>query len=99
MLQDSPDALVWISTHLPAVGWPALLYAVWRITRFATIVENRVLGAEGHVTRMAEVSFPKMEASLATQDGLLNSIDGSLKTLVRGDATDRKRRTPKKAIR
>jgi hypothetical protein len=48
---------------------------------------------------MAEVSFPKMEASLATQDGLLNSIDGSLKTLVRGDATDRKRRTPKKAIR
>lgn len=74
----------WVAQHMQLVGWPTLCYAVWRVTRFFTIVETRVLSAEEHITTLATNHFPHMEESLRTQDGLMKSMDTSLKTLANG---------------
>ena len=80
--------LEWVSQHIQLVGWPTLIYATWRVTRFFTIVETRVLSAEEHITTLATNHFPHMEASLQNQDNLLKSMDGSLKTLADGRKSD-----------
>jgi hypothetical protein len=86
MILDSqnPSPIVWTIEHFSAVGWPTLIYAVWRVTRFFTVVETRVLTAEEHITKMSSNCFPTMQASLQTQDGLMKSMDSSLKTLANG---------------
>jgi len=63
-------------------GWPALCLLAWRVSRFLTKAETRVLTAENHITKMATNCFPTMQTSLQNQDGLLKSVDQSLKTLV-----------------
>jgi hypothetical protein len=87
----------WIFQHLQVIGWPTLCYAVWRVTRFFTIVEGRVLNAEDHVVNMATNHFPHMEASLQNQDVLLKSMDGSLKAIA--NQTDGFRPSPRKRRR
>ena len=87
----------WIFQHIQILTPTALIYAVWRVTRFFTIVETRVLEAEGHVTKMATNCMPTIQASLQTQDGLLHSMDTSLKTLANGaGGTPRKARAAKR---
>jgi len=83
-LQTIPNNLPpyeWFFQHLQVIGWPTLCYAVWRVTRFFSLVENRVLGAEAHIEKMATNCFPTMQTSLLNQDVLLKSMDGSLKRL------------------
>lgn len=70
----------WVAQHLQIIGWPSLCYAVWKVTRFMTNVENRVLGSEAHIAKMATNCFPTMQDSLKNQDSLLKSVDSSLKT-------------------
>jgi len=84
MITEQLSPLEWITQHIQLVGWPTLIYATWRVTRFFTIVETRVLSAEEHITTLATNHFPHMEASLQNQDNLLKSMDGSLKTLANG---------------
>ena len=38
-----------------------MIYAVWRVTRFFTIVETRVLNAEEHLVKMSTNCFPTMQ--------------------------------------
>ena len=85
-MMDSQNSspIVWAIEHFSAIGWPTLIYAVWRVTRFFTVVETRVLSAEEHITTLATNHFPHMEESLRTQDGLMKSMDSSLKTLANG---------------
>ena len=91
-MQTSTPPIVWALEHLSALGWPAILYAIWRISRFLTQVEARAVVAEGHITTLATNHFPHMEASLKNQDGLMKSMDESLKTL----AENQVRRSRKK---
>jgi hypothetical protein len=100
MISDSLSPFEYFSQHLQIIGWPTLCFAVWKVTRFMTTVETRVVGSETHITAMATNHFPHMEASLANQDTLLKSVDQSLKTLVSNDAPSRPRkarRTPRRA--
>jgi hypothetical protein len=83
----------WIFQHLQVIGWPTLCYAVWRVTRFFTLVEGRVLNAEEHLMKMSTNCFPTMQSSLQNQDGLLQSMDKSLRTLANGRISDD--RTPR----
>lgn len=94
---SSLTPLEWVSQHIQLIGWPTLIYATWRVTRFFTIVETRVLSAEEHVTKMATNCFPTMQASLQTQDALMKSMDSSLKTLANGRKSDD--RTPRRIKR
>lgn len=52
--------LAWVVSHLSVIGWPALLYAAYRVIlvcikigRAATVVEQRVLKAEETIYLMA----------------------------------------------
>jgi len=72
----------WAASHSSLIGWPALCLLAWRVSRFLTKAETRVLTAENHITKMATNCFPTMQTSLQNQDGLLKSVDQSLKTLV-----------------
>ena len=97
MIFTESSPFEWFSQHIQIVGWPTLCYAVWRVTRFFTIVETRVLSAEEHITKMATNCFPTMEKSLVNQDGLMRSMDASLKTLADGrKSDDRTPRRPRK---
>jgi hypothetical protein len=69
----------WASGHIHVIGWPALILLCWKVSRFVTRLEGRAVAAETHIVTMATNHFPHMEASLANQDTLLKSIDGSLK--------------------
>ena len=89
----------WVSQHLQVIGWPTLCYAVWRVTRFFTLVEHRVLNAEAHIEKMSTNCFPTMQASLQNQDTLLKSMDGSLKKMVDGEGCLMRTPTPRKRRR
>jgi hypothetical protein len=92
-MMENLSPFEWVAQHIQLIGWPTLIYATWRVTRFFTIVETRVLSAEEHITKMATNCFPTMESSLRNQDTLLQSMDGSLKTLADGRLKDD--RTPR----
>ena len=92
MLESNPiNTFEWIWQHAQILTPTAVIYATWRIARFATVIETRVLTAEQHVTKMATNCFPTMQTSLQKQDELLQSMDGHLKTLAAGEIS----RTPK----
>jgi hypothetical protein len=57
-LNTTPFA--WVISHLQLLGWPAILYAVYKVLRFCflaarvlTVVEQRVLKAEDTIYLMA----------------------------------------------
>ena len=72
----------WLYQHGALIGWPALCYIAWRASKVVTTLTATLTKAVGQVDVMAENHFPHMQASLAKQDGHLESMDGSLKTLV-----------------
>lgn len=86
LLSNNLSPFEWVSSHLQLIGWPTLCYAVWKVTRFMTMVESRVLNSEAHIEKMATNCFPTMQTSLQTQDGLLKSMDVSLKSMASGGA-------------
>lgn len=79
--QDTTKALVWAIEHFSFVGWCALIAGAWKAMNFITKIQNRAITAEQHITTLATNHFPHMEASLKNQDGLLKSMDESLKTI------------------
>lgn len=79
---------VWAAEHLHI---PAIVFGIWRLSRFFSKVETRVLTAEANLNTLSTNHFPHMEASLANQDNLLKSMDTSLKTI----ATQTKRTAAK----
>jgi hypothetical protein len=87
--------LDYIALHIQIVGWPAICFAVWKVTRFITEIQERACTAEQHITKMATNCFPTMEASLKNQDVFLHSMDGSLKTLVERQSPASPRRRKK----
>jgi hypothetical protein len=80
----------YFSTHIQLIGWPAICYGIWKVTQFVTELKGRATTAEEHITKMATNCFPTMQASLKNQDGLLHSMDESLKTIA-GNTPKRRR--------
>lgn len=88
---NTAPILSWVISHLYAIGWPAVLYGVYRVIRFCivvartlTIVEQRVLKGEETIYLMASNHLPHLE--MAIQD--TNKILGTMHDTMRGTRDD-----------
>lgn len=68
----------WVASHIQLVGWPTLCVVAWRVGKAFSDVSNHFTKAVGQIDEMATNHFPHMEASLARQDGYLESIDKNI---------------------
>ena len=73
--------LTWLSANFHVIGWTGLTIGVWKVSRFITKAESRVLTAEQQLNTLATNHFPHMEASLKNQDGLMHEMNESLKLI------------------
>ena len=72
----------YVSTHLQVIGWPALVYFAWLVSKYFERITKQASKTISQIDSMATNHFPHMEDSLRNQDGLMHSMDESLKTLV-----------------
>ena len=71
----------WASQHLQTLGWPVLCFFAWRVSKYFEHVSAQAIKTINQIDIMATNHFPHMETSLQTQDGLLHSMDASLKQI------------------
>jgi hypothetical protein len=67
--------------HLMLVAWPTIIYFVWRASKFVTETTATAVKVVDQVDKMTTNCFPTMQKSLENQDGLLHSMDQSLKII------------------
>jgi hypothetical protein len=79
MMSNTP--FEYFSTHLQVLGWPALLFFAWQVARYFERITAQASKTIGQIDTLATNHMPHMEESLKNQDGLLHSIDTSLKTI------------------
>jgi hypothetical protein len=93
---DAPTAspIVWALEHISVIGWPALCVGIWRVSRFLTKAEVRVINAETALIKMSTNCMPTMQRSLQNQDRLMGEMNNSLKTLA--ENSERHRETHKR---
>jgi hypothetical protein len=72
----------WVTQHLQLIGWPALCIAAWKVSGYVKTVTDQATKTVGQIDKMATNCFPTMQTSLQNQDGLLHSMDESLKQMV-----------------
>jgi hypothetical protein len=72
----------WAVQHLPAIGWPTLIVASWKISAYFSKAASQITKTVDQIDSLATNHFPHMQASLQNQDQILKSVDESLKTLV-----------------
>jgi hypothetical protein len=72
----------WLYQHGMLIGWPMICYGAWKASQIVTTLTATMTKAVGQIDTMAATSFPAMQTSLSKQDGHLESMDTSLKTLV-----------------
>ncbi len=73
---------VWALEHVSAVGWPLIVYCAWRVATYFERITVQAGRTIDQINTLATNHAPHMEASLQNQDGLLHSMDQSLKTIV-----------------
>lgn len=78
------QAFEFVYQHLALVGYGTFGYFVWRVSRTFTRVSDTAEKAVKQIDTMSTEHFPAMKTSLESQDRVLTSMDGSLKTLVQG---------------
>lgn len=100
-VNDLATMFQWAYDHLALVGYTGVGIFVWKtrglISDMTTIAKKTVT----QIDTLATNHFPHMEESLRNQDGLLHSMDGSLKTIVSQQkfATPRPRRRSTRTTR
>lgn len=79
----------WVVSHLAVVGWPALLYASYRVIlacikigRAATLVEQRVLKGEETLYLLATNHIPHVEMAIQESNKILQGIREDLRVLM-----------------
>jgi hypothetical protein len=72
---------VWAIEHLSALGWPVIVYCAWQVSKYVDRVTKQASLTVEQINLLATNHAPHMEASLQNQDGLLHSMDQSLKTI------------------
>jgi hypothetical protein len=72
---------VWAIEHLSAIGWPALCYVAWQVSKYFDRVTKQATRTVEQIEKMSTNCFPTMQASLQNQDSLLHSMDANLKTI------------------
>jgi hypothetical protein len=81
MTVNNAELFEYAYQHLMVIGWPAIIYFAWRASKFVTEITAVATKAVSQVDKMASEHFPAMCGSLQKQDGLLHSMDNSLKTI------------------
>ncbi len=81
----APNSVVppfeWAYQHMMLVGWPVIVYYAWKISKWVTETTAVATKLVTQVDTMATNCFPTMQESLKTQDGLMHSMDKSLRTM------------------
>ncbi len=80
-IANNPSPFEWAFQHLALVGWPAICYAAWKISKYVERLTRQASLTVGQIDKMATNCFPTMQESLQKQDALLHSVDASLKTI------------------
>jgi hypothetical protein len=70
--------LVWAFEHLHI---PAILIGVWKLSSFFADMKSQTTKTISQIDTLATNHFPHLQESAHRQDALLQSMDGSLKTL------------------
>ena len=96
-VSNFPQTFEWAYAHLGLIGWPALMVFAWKASAWFTTLAEQATKTVGQIDKMATNCFPTMEASLKTQDGLLHSMDASLRTIA--ERTPEQARTAKASKR
>jgi hypothetical protein len=81
VLTSNPTPFVWALEHLSAIGWPVVCLFAWKVSKYFEKASRQIVKTVSQIDSMATNHFPHMEASLSNQDGLLHSMDTSLKTI------------------
>jgi hypothetical protein len=94
---NSTAPVLWVVNHLQFIGWPAILYTLYRILLFCfgaartlTIVEQRVLKGEETIFLMANNHLPHIQVASEETNRSIISMHETLK-LMREDIKDLRR--------
>ena len=77
----NPSPFEYASQHLQLVGWPVLCWLAWQVSKYVDRAAHQFTKATTQIDTMSSNHFPHMEASLAKQDNLMESMDESLKII------------------
>jgi hypothetical protein len=77
----SETPFIWAIEHLSAIGWPALCWCAWKVSKYFERITSQASKTIGQIDTLATNHMPHVEASLALQDGIMRSMDTSLKTI------------------
>lgn len=80
------EFLDFLSTHMPLIGWPAILLLLWRLgvfiakfmDRYLTKFEERVAKAEQTIDAVATNHLPHIEQGLKDVTAAVNTGFGNL---------------------
>lgn len=88
----NPSTWSWLAFHLQVIGWPAVLYGVYRIIvvcfrvgRAATLIEQRVLEGEKTLYLMATNHLPHLQMELEKSNTTMQGIRDDLKLIMTKD--------------
>jgi len=81
----------WIYAHAGLIGWPAFGVLVYKASKWITEMTAIATKTVEQINTMSTNCFPTMQTSLKNQDGLMHSMDQSLKTLVERTPKTRKK--------
>jgi len=73
----------WVSDHLHMIGWPALVYAVWRITAFLADVKGRAQRAEEQLTNHLPSTLKDVKCSIDTMAERMLESDKETREVIR----------------
>lgn len=81
-------AFAWVVSHLALIGWPAVLYAAYRIIvmcfkvgRSATLIVQRVLTGEETLHLLASNHLPHLQIEMEKTNTHLEQTNATLKNI------------------
>lgn len=79
---STPRTILWIADHFNIIMWPTIVGLAWKASSWVTGLHAQATKTVEQINALAENHFPHIQESLNTQDGLLKSMDNSLKIMV-----------------
>ena len=73
----------YISTHLHLIGWPTLVYAVWKVTTFLTDVKGRAQRAEDQLTMHIPATLKDVKGSIDNMADRILESDKETRGVIR----------------
>jgi hypothetical protein len=64
----------WFSQHIQTVAWPAVFLVIWRVSRWVTQLTATAGKTIKQIDTLATNHMPHIEASLANQDKLMETM-------------------------